>query len=55
MVVAIEALREQLERLGPRLDPAGRAELALIDERHLAEVTVDIQRHTSQLVAPFVL
>jgi len=50
VVMHVEALREQLERLGLRLDPAARAQLTLFDDRHLAEVTVNIQRHCSHLV-----
>ena len=35
---------------GRGLDPAGRAQPALRDDRHLAEVAVDIQRYRSHLV-----
>jgi len=54
VVTAVEAPREQLERLGLRLDPAARAQHAVLDKRDLAEVAVDIQRHSSQLAAPLV-
>jgi hypothetical protein len=43
-IVRIQALREQLERLRPGLDPPSRAQPALGDDRHLAEVAMDIQR-----------
>jgi len=49
-VARIEALGEQLEFLRTRLDPARRAQPAAFDDRHLAEVTVNIQRHRSHLV-----
>ena len=45
--LAIQALGEQLQRLGPRLDPAGRPQPALLDDRHLAEIAMDIQRYRS--------
>ena len=43
----VQALREQLQRLGPRLDPARRPQPALLDDRHLAEIAMDIQRYRS--------
>jgi hypothetical protein len=49
-VARIETLREQLELLGPALDPAGRSQPAAFDDRDLAEVAVNIQRHCSHLV-----
>ena len=43
----VQALGEQLQRLGPRLDPARRPQPALRDDRHLTEVAMDIQRYRS--------
>ncbi len=50
VVMPVEALREQLECLGPCLSPPGQADFTVLDYRHLAEVAVDIQCHSSQLV-----
>src|SRR5512133_3301467 len=49
-VARVQALRKQFQRLGPRLDPARRAQPALGDDRHLAEVAVHVQRYRSHLV-----
>jgi hypothetical protein len=49
-VAAIEALREQLQRVGSRLDAARRPQSAVRDDRHLAEIAVDIECHCSHLV-----
>jgi hypothetical protein len=51
-IVAAEAAREQLERLGSGLDPTRRAHLAALRDRDLAEVTVDVQADGSHLVLP---
>jgi hypothetical protein len=48
-VTRIEALREELERLRARRDPPARTQPAVGDDRHLAEVAVDIQRYRSLL------
>ena len=49
-VARIEALREQLQLLGPGLDPARRSQPALLDDRDLAEVAMNIQRYCPHLV-----
>jgi hypothetical protein len=49
-ITRVETLREQLQRLRPRLDPAGQAQPALSDDRHLAEIAMNIQRYRSHLV-----
>ena len=51
-VARVQALDEQLQRLGPRLDPARRPQLALGEDRHLAEVAMDIQRYRSHSTPP---
>ena len=48
-ITRIEALREQLQRLGPGLDPPRRPQPALRHDRDLAEVAMDIQRDRSHL------
>src|SRR5258706_2051768 len=50
VVVRPEALREQLERLRCRLDPAGRAHFTVLDQGDLAEVAVDVQPNCSHLI-----
>ena len=42
-IARAEALREQLQRLRRRLDPARRADLAGLDDRDLAEVAMHVQ------------
>jgi hypothetical protein len=49
-VTRVQALREQLKRLGPCLDAARRAQLTVGDNRHLAEIAMDIQRYRSHSV-----
>jgi len=49
-VTRIQARREQLQRLGPRLDAARRPHPALRDDRDLAEVAMDIQRYRSHSI-----
>jgi hypothetical protein len=49
-VTRVEALPEQLQRLGPGLDPAGRAQPPLGDDRDLTEIAVDIPRY--RLISP---
>ena len=39
-----KAPREQLDLLGLSLDPTGRAELTILDDRDLTEIQVHIQR-----------
>src|SRR4051812_459686 len=51
-VARVEALREQLHLIGPRLDPARRPQPAAIDDGDLAEVAVNIQRHCSHSLPP---
>ena len=46
-VTRIQALREQLQLLGTGLDPARGSQPARIDDRHLAEIAMDIQRYRS--------
>jgi hypothetical protein len=41
-IVAPQALREQLELLGPGRDPPRRAKLTVLDERHLAEIQMHV-------------
>ena len=48
---AAEALREQLKLLRCRLDPPGRAHLAFLADRDLAEIAVDIKPDRSHLTA----
>ena len=55
IVMHAKAPREQLERLGLGLDAARRAQLAILDERHLAKVAVNVQRHSSQRLPPIVM
>src|SRR5215204_1058356 len=44
-VARVKALPEQLQRLRPSLDPTGRAQPALRDDRDLAEVAMHVQRY----------
>jgi hypothetical protein len=46
-VAGVEALGKQLQRVRTRLDPPRRTQPALRDDRHLAEVAMDIQRYRS--------
>ena len=48
-VTRIEALREQLQRVGPSLDPARRPQPALRHDRDLAEVAMNIHSDRSHL------
>jgi hypothetical protein len=48
-----EALCEQLELLRGGLDPRGRANLASLADRDLAEVAVDVQADLSHLILLF--
>jgi hypothetical protein len=47
-----EALREELECLGRRLDPPRRGDPGLLDDRDLAEVAVDVQPDRSHQFPP---
>src|SRR5919204_5845335 len=49
-IARIEARREQLQRLRPRRNATRRAHPALRDDRHLAEVAMDIQRYRSHSI-----
>jgi hypothetical protein len=49
-VARVQTLREQLKRLRCRRDPPGRAQPALRDDRHLAEIAMHVQRYRSHLV-----
>src|SRR3954467_5125623 len=49
-IARIEAPREQLQRLRPRRAAARRPHPALRDDRHLAEVAMDIQRYRSHSI-----
>ena len=51
-VARVQAPREQLERVRPRRDATRRAQPALADDRHLAEVTMHIQRHRPHAPSP---
>jgi hypothetical protein len=51
-IAAVEALGEQLEPLGRRLDPPGRAQLALLCDRHLTEIAVDVESDVPHLILP---
>jgi hypothetical protein len=48
-IVAAEAPGEELERRRRRLDPTRRYDLAVLRERDLAEVAVDVQTDCSHL------
>jgi hypothetical protein len=48
-IARIEALPEQLQRLGPRRDPTGRPQPTLRDNRDLTEVAVNVQRYRPHL------
>ncbi len=51
-VTRIQARREQLKRLGPRLDAARRPQPSLRDDRDLTEIPMNIQRYRSHTVLP---
>jgi hypothetical protein len=56
LVIVAEALREQLELLGCGLDAARRADLAVLGDRDLAEVAVDVkadEAHLASFIAGF--
>jgi hypothetical protein len=46
-----KAFREQLELGAVRFDPPGRAQLAAVFDRHLAEVAVDVQGDRSHIAS----
>ena len=43
-------LGEQLQRLRARLDPTRRPQPALLNDRHLTEIAMDIQRYRSHSI-----
>jgi hypothetical protein len=54
-VAPVQALPEQLQRLGPGLDPTRGPQATFRDDRHLAEVAMHIQRyrpHPSSSLSP---
>jgi hypothetical protein len=49
-VARVQALREQLQLIGSGLDPARRPQPSVLDDRHLAEVAMNIQRYRSHSI-----